>query len=65
MSGTFCGLPTGLRYDFGQTTLEGHSLAGEERFSVQWSDDDDSVWCAGVVLGPSTIAVQVSSTDWC
>ncbi|EIE23935.1 hypothetical protein COCSUDRAFT_32909 [Coccomyxa subellipsoidea C-169] len=34
----------GLRFDLGQTTLEGHSLAGEERFSVQWSKEDDSVW---------------------
>ncbi|KAK9906596.1 hypothetical protein WJX75_004704 [Coccomyxa subellipsoidea] len=34
----------GLRFDFGQTTLEGHSLAGEERFSVQWCKEDDSVW---------------------
>ncbi|CAK0753815.1 hypothetical protein CVIRNUC_002249 [Coccomyxa viridis] len=34
----------GLRFDLGQTTLEGHSLAGEERFSVQWCKEDDSVW---------------------
>ncbi|CAL8462562.1 g2095 [Coccomyxa elongata] len=34
----------GMRYDFWQTTLEGHSLAGEERFSVQWCKEDDSVW---------------------
>ena len=34
----------GMRYEFGQTTLEGHSLAGEERFSVQWCKEDDSVW---------------------
>ncbi|CAL5227530.1 g10519 [Coccomyxa viridis] len=37
-------LKKGRRLDFGQTTLEGHSLAGEERFSVQWCKEDDSVW---------------------
>ncbi len=35
----------GRRYDFGQATCAGHGLAGEERFSVQWRRDDDSVWC--------------------
>jgi uncharacterized protein (UPF0548 family) len=33
-----------MRYDLGQTCLQGHSLAGEERFSVQWCQEDDSVW---------------------
>eukprot|EP01018_Ginkgo_biloba_P019481 Gb_00854 [translate_table: standard] len=30
-------------YCFAGGTLQGHLLAGEERFSVQW-DDDDNVW---------------------
>lgn len=34
----------GMRYDIGNTTVEGHSLAGAERFSVQWCKEDDSVW---------------------
>ena len=43
----------GLRFDFGQTTLEGHSLAGEERFSVQWCKEDDSVWWVQFGLVPA------------
>ena len=40
----------GRRYDFGQTTRVGHGLAGEERFSVQWRRDDDSVWCSPLTV---------------
>ena len=43
----------GLRFEFGQTTLEGHSLAGEERFSVQWCKEDDSVWWVQLGLVPA------------
>ncbi|KAL4431037.1 hypothetical protein ABPG75_006293 [Micractinium tetrahymenae] len=36
--------PKGRRYAFAHTTLEGHTIKGEERFSVAWNQDDDSVW---------------------
>lgn len=35
--------PVGCSFVFGQTTLRGHALAGEERFSVRWMPDN-SVW---------------------
>ncbi|BDA46429.1 probable UPF0548 protein At2g17695 [Coccomyxa sp. Obi] len=51
----------GMRYDFRQTTLEGHSLAGEERFSVQWCKEDDSVWYEiYAVSRPATILALAS-----
>jgi hypothetical protein len=31
-----------LRY--AHSTLQGHALAGEERFAVEWHKEDDSVW---------------------
>ena len=34
----------GERFQFGHATLEGHQLAGEERFAVSWDRRDDSVW---------------------
>ena len=37
-------LCAGRRFAFGQTTLKGHALAGEERFAVCWNKADDSVW---------------------
>lgn len=36
--------PRGRRYAFAQTTLEGHTIKGEERFAVAWNQEDDSVW---------------------
>ena len=36
----------GRRFSFASATLRGHQLAGEERFSVEWHKDDDSVWYA-------------------
>uniref|UniRef100_A0A7S0RDM0 DUF1990 domain-containing protein n=1 Tax=Pyramimonas obovata TaxID=1411642 RepID=A0A7S0RDM0_9CHLO len=32
------------RYTFGHGCLKGHMLAGEERFAVEWLEEDDSVW---------------------
>lgn len=32
------------RYGFAFGTLPGHSEEGEERFTVEWRGDDDSVW---------------------
>lgn len=29
---------------YGQSTLLGHQLAGEERFGLEWHAADDSVW---------------------
>lgn len=26
------------------TTLQGHQISGEERFSIEWDARDDSVW---------------------
>ena len=45
-----CTLPTdkfnaGRCFKFGQTTLEGHALAGEESFAINWRPDN-SVWYA-------------------
>ncbi|KAK9820593.1 hypothetical protein WJX72_012042 [[Myrmecia] bisecta] len=37
-------LGRGQRFKFGQTTLDGHVIAGEERFTLEWHHDDDSVW---------------------
>ncbi|KAL3690664.1 hypothetical protein R1sor_004315 [Riccia sorocarpa] len=31
-------------FAFGGGTLRGHLLAGEERFAVEWNEEDDSVW---------------------
>jgi len=33
----------GQYFEFGQTTLEGHALAGEESFTVRWKPDN-TVW---------------------
>ncbi len=32
------------RYSFAYGTLPGHAESGEERFSIEWRHDDDSVW---------------------
>jgi uncharacterized protein (UPF0548 family) len=32
------------RYGFAYGTLQDHAERGEERFSIEWSEDDDSVW---------------------
>jgi uncharacterized protein (UPF0548 family) len=32
------------RFGFAYGTLEDHAEQGEERFSIEWSTDDDSVW---------------------
>ncbi len=34
--------PKGRRYAFAHTTLEGHTIKGEERFAVAWNQEDDS-----------------------
>ncbi|KAK9840444.1 hypothetical protein WJX74_009984 [Apatococcus lobatus] len=34
----------GRRLLYGQSTLLGHQLAGEERFGLEWHAADDSVW---------------------
>ena len=34
----------GKRLLYGQSTLLGHQLAGEERFGLEWHATDDSVW---------------------
>lgn len=31
-------------YGFAYGTLNGHSEKGEERFSVEWNQEDNSVW---------------------
>ena len=36
--------PAGQQLKFAHSTLQGHALAGEERFAVEWHEDDDSVW---------------------
>ena len=36
-------VPSGKAFKFGQTTLEGHALAGEESFAIRWRPDN-SVW---------------------
>ncbi|HVS00766.1 MAG TPA: DUF1990 domain-containing protein [Thermoanaerobaculia bacterium] len=32
------------RYGFAYGTLTGHGERGEERFTVEWNREDDSVW---------------------
>ncbi len=34
----------GQRFAFASGCLQNHLLAGEERFSVEWDQTDDSVW---------------------
>ena len=41
-----------------QSTLQGHVLAGEERFTLEWHQNDDSVWCA---LLPAHVMLPVCS----
>lgn len=36
-------------FAFGTTTLHGHLLAGEERFSIQWDASTDAVTCFSVI----------------
>ncbi|CAK0764842.1 hypothetical protein CVIRNUC_003199 [Coccomyxa viridis] len=33
-----------MRYDCALSSIEGCALCVEERFSVQWSHEDDTVW---------------------
>lgn len=35
---------TGQQFKFAHCTLQGHTLAGEERFAVEWHQEDESVW---------------------
>ncbi len=35
-----------MRYDCALSSIEGCALCVEERFSVQWSHEDNTVWCA-------------------
>ncbi|XP_024540154.1 UPF0548 protein At2g17695 isoform X2 [Selaginella moellendorffii] len=42
-------------YAFGSGTLQGHLLAGEERFSVEWNKEDDSICSA---CSPSSQATR-------
>lgn len=37
-------MTAGRRMAVAHSTLQGHALAGEERFSVEWHKQDDSVW---------------------
>jgi hypothetical protein len=37
--------PRGRRYAYAHTTLRGHQISGEERFSVAWNTDDDTGGC--------------------
>ncbi len=34
----------GRRFEFAYGTLQDHAEQGEERFSIEWSAEDDSVW---------------------
>eukprot|EP00611_Tribonema_gayanum_P001391 TRINITY_DN1100_c2_g1_i1.p1 TRINITY_DN1100_c2_g1~~TRINITY_DN1100_c2_g1_i1.p1 ORF type:complete len:309 (-),score=29.94 TRINITY_DN1100_c2_g1_i1:611-1498(-) len=36
--------PKGLYTGIGFSTLQGHMITGEERFTVEWHAEDDSVW---------------------
>ena len=31
-------------FQFAHGTMQGHTLAGEERFALEWDKSDDSVW---------------------
>lgn len=54
----------GKRYAFGTTTLQGHALAGEERFQVEWDKDSDVVTYAipSLSLGGVLCCVGMRST---
>ena len=38
------------RFVYATSTTQGHQLVGEERFSVEWHQKDNSVWCAGLCV---------------
>ena len=42
----------GQQLRFAHSTLHGHALAGEERFTVEWHQEDDSVWSVGLLHMP-------------
>ena len=51
-------LCAGKRFDLALGSLEGSMLSIEERCSVQWCQEDDTVWCA-------THAIQNKSLAGC
>ena len=47
---------------FTHTTLKGHQISGEERFSVVWKRSDDSVWYQiSTVSSPATVISIVAT----
>ena len=40
----FLGQCAGQQLKFAHSTLQGHTLAGEERFALEFHKEDDSVW---------------------
>ena len=49
------------RCGFAHTTVAGHQISGEERFTVEWRKDDDSVWYeVYTVSKPATLIAAVA-----
>ncbi|KAG1679615.1 hypothetical protein FOA52_006132 [Chlamydomonas sp. UWO 241] len=49
----------GRRFEFAHGCCSGHSLAGEERFGVEWDEGDDSVWFEIYTVSRPAHAVSV------
>jgi uncharacterized protein (UPF0548 family) len=48
------------RFGFGYGTLPDHGVRGEERFSVEWRRDDDSVWYdLHAISEPANVATRL------
>ncbi|KAL4859407.1 hypothetical protein ACK3TF_000514 [Chlorella vulgaris] len=53
--------PRGRRYAFAHTTLGGHQISGEERFTVAWNAEDDTVWYEIYTLSrPGTLVASAA-----
>lgn len=47
------------RFVYATSTMRGHQLVGEERFSVEWHQKDNSVWYAYLVCAnPCCVALE-------
>lgn len=46
---------------FAHTTVQGHQIAGEERFSIEWRKVDDSVWYSVYTISkPATLIAYLA-----
>jgi len=49
------------RFAFSHATVQGHQICGEERFSIEWRKDDDSVWYEiETISKPATLIAKLA-----